>query len=345
MIGLQFDKNAEIGGKNEITGRNSLIRDFHTHTIYSDGLFTPAKLLKEAARLHVHQIAITDHNTVAGLPEALEVSRHLDLMLLPGIEVTAQLQGKEIHVLGYAFQLEKLVKSSLSAYLSQIKTADDQWARKVAQLSQEQPILIQSNEGAPRSLSISIDEIERFRDSTKSSCFHFGVLIHEKLQTLCKELAMVPPRHLFYFLFRRKEPEYLKQYAALFAKYGIKNQQYWYVPREKVTILPADDVIDRLLTIGAVPVIAHPGEMHLSRHDLRGLRKMGLAGVEAYTPKHTQQQIGEYEAIASALQLFCTSGTDYHDPHHRNRVKIGRDRQGNPFTQGVTCKDLRDWVN
>lgn len=322
-----------------------IIRDFHLHSIYSDGLFTPTRLLEEAARLDVRQVAITDHNTVAGLPEALKASQQHGLLLIPGIEVTAQLHGKEIHILGYAFQLNKLAKSPLSTYLSQIKTADDQWARKVAQLSQEHPILVRSDGRALSSLSITLHELERFQKSTKSSYFHFGVLLHEKLQTICDELAAVPPRHLYYFLFRRKEPEYLEQYAALFAKYGIANQRYWYVPREDVTILAADDVITRLLDIGAVPVIAHPGEMRLSSRDLRCLCDMGLAGVEAFTPKHTPQEICDYEAMASALQLFCTSGTDYHDPHHRNRVMIGRDKQGNPFTQGITGKELRDWAS
>lgn len=320
----------------------SIIRDFHLHSIYSDGLFTPTELMEEAAQLETRQIAITDHNTVAGLPEALQVSTEYDLQLIPGIEVTAHLQGKEIHILGYAFQLEKLAKSKLSTYLYHIKATDDHWARKIARLSQEQPILVKNTKGISTPLSISLDELERFQDSTKSSYFHFGVLLHDKLQTICEELAAVPPRHLYYFLFRRKEPEYLEQYAALFAKYGITNQRYWYVPREDITILTADDVIAQLLDIGAVPVIAHPGEMQLSLRDLQSLRDMGLAGIEAFTPKHTQQQIREYEAMASTLQLFCTSGTDYHDPHHRNRVKIGRDRQGNPFTQGVTGEYLRD---
>ena len=322
----------------------SIIRDFHLHSIYSDGLFTPTRLLDEAARLDVRQVAITDHNTVAGLPEALQVSKKSSLQLIPGIEVTAHLQGKEIHILGYAFQLEKLAKSTLSTYLSHIKMADDQWARKVARLSQEQPIVVRGARRAPTPLSISLHELERFKESTKSSYFHFGVLLHDKLKTVCDELSAVPPRHLYYFLFRRKEPEYLEQYASLFAKYGIDNQRYWYVPRESVTILAAEDVIARLIDIEAVPVIAHPGEMHLSHRDLCCLRDMGLRGVEAFTPKHTQQQLREYQAIALDLDLFCTSGTDYHDPHHRNRVKIGRDRQGNPFTQGVTWEDLCTWA-
>ena len=71
-------------------------RDFHLHSIYSDGLFTPTGLLDEAARLNVPQIAITDHNTVAGLPEALHVSQQSDLQLITGIEVTAHFHGKEI---------------------------------------------------------------------------------------------------------------------------------------------------------------------------------------------------------------------------------------------------------
>ena len=318
-----------------------IIRDFHLHTVYSDGLFEPAELIDEAARLNVRQVAITDHNTVAGLPEAVEASKQRNLLFTTGIEVTAHLHGKEIHVLGYAFTLEALAKSPLTRYLSHIKTADDRWAQQVAQRSLEQPIILKLEDRKPYPISIHPKELLRFKDSTKSSYFHFGVLLQEKLQSYSKELATIPARHLYYFLFRRKEPEYLQQYASLFAKYGIKNQRYWYIPRKKVTQLSADQVIARFLEIGATPVIAHPGEMQLTHVDLRRLRDMGLKGVEAYTPKHSQKEMCEYEVLASSLKLFCTSGTDYHDPHHRNQVMIGRDKQGKPFTQGVTMDRLK----
>jgi predicted metal-dependent phosphoesterase TrpH len=318
-----------------------IIRDFHLHTIYSDGLFKPAKLIDEAARLNVRQVAITDHNTVAGLPEAAEVSKQRNLIFTTGIEITSRLHGKEIHILGYAFHLKALAKSPLTEYISHIKIADDHWAQQVARLSLEQPIILKREDGTLCPISIHPKELTRFKDSTKSSYFHFGVLLQEKLASYNEELAAIPARHLYYFLFRRKEPEYLQQYASLFAKYGIKNQRYWYIPRKKVTILSADEVIVRLLDIGAVPVIAHPGEMQLTHVDLQYLRDRGLKGVEVFTPKHTPKETRHYEEIASSLKLFCTSGTDYHDPHHRNRVMIGRNRQGKPFTQGVTVKELR----
>lgn len=321
-----------------------IIRDLHVHSIYSDGFFTPTAILDEAARLQVDHIAITDHNTIAGLPEALDASKQHHLILVTGVEVTAHLNGKEIHILGYAFPPQTFVKSPLATYLSQMKEADDQWAKNVMQLSQEQPIVVMREGHQPYPMSISLQELERFKDSTKSSYFHFGILLQDQLKTVCKELAAIPARHLYYFLFRRKEPEYLQQYASLFAKYGIENQRYWYVPRKDVTILSADEVITRLLEIRAVPVIAHPGEMQLSHHELRYLRDMGLRGIEAYTPKHTPKEIDDYQAIASSLNLFCTSGTDYHDPHHRNQVMIGRDKQGKPFTQGATWKDLERYA-
>lgn len=75
--------------------------DLHTHTTFSDGSFSPTKLVDLAIQQGVDILAITDHDTTEGLPEALEATKSLSLELIPGIELSAQFQNREMHILGY----------------------------------------------------------------------------------------------------------------------------------------------------------------------------------------------------------------------------------------------------
>lgn len=76
--------------------------DLHTHTTASDGTYAPRDLVIEAAGRGVRVLAITDHDSTEGLPEAFEeAERRRPLELLPGIEINCDVEGAEIHVLGY----------------------------------------------------------------------------------------------------------------------------------------------------------------------------------------------------------------------------------------------------
>jgi len=88
--------------------------DLHVHTLASDGTFSPAQLVNEAIKRHLSAIAVTDHDTVEAIPAVLEEAKGKDLEIIPGIELTTQHEGQEIHLLGYLFDyynkalLEKL---------------------------------------------------------------------------------------------------------------------------------------------------------------------------------------------------------------------------------------------
>jgi 3',5'-nucleoside bisphosphate phosphatase len=76
--------------------------DLHTHTTASDGTYAPRELVAEAAGRGVRVLAITDHDSTEGLPEAFEeAERRRPLEVLPGIEINCDVEGAEIHVLGY----------------------------------------------------------------------------------------------------------------------------------------------------------------------------------------------------------------------------------------------------
>ena len=76
------------------------ICDLHTHSIFSDGSYTPAELLDAAVSAGISAIALTDHNTTDGLPDMLAAARDREIEVVLGTEFSVDYQGTELHVLG-----------------------------------------------------------------------------------------------------------------------------------------------------------------------------------------------------------------------------------------------------
>ncbi len=75
--------------------------DMHVHTTASDGTVEPKMVVSMAAMQGLKAIAITDHDTMAGIAEAGEAGELLNVTIIPGIEISTDYQGKDVHVLGY----------------------------------------------------------------------------------------------------------------------------------------------------------------------------------------------------------------------------------------------------
>lgn len=75
--------------------------DLHSHTTHSDGDRSPAQLLTAAAAAGVTVLAVTDHDTVSGIAECRAASEAVGIRLVPGIELSCELHGREVHVLGH----------------------------------------------------------------------------------------------------------------------------------------------------------------------------------------------------------------------------------------------------
>jgi predicted metal-dependent phosphoesterase TrpH len=88
--------------------------DLHLHTTASDGLLAPAALVERAAAAGLTIIAVTDHDTVAGLADAAGAGQTCALRVIAGIEITAIEDGSDVHVLGYFIDPESPV---LTAFL------------------------------------------------------------------------------------------------------------------------------------------------------------------------------------------------------------------------------------
>lgn len=75
--------------------------DLHLHTNASDGALSPSELVLEARAAGLSICSITDHDTTAGTEAVVEAARDAGLELIPGIEISAVADGRDVHVLGY----------------------------------------------------------------------------------------------------------------------------------------------------------------------------------------------------------------------------------------------------
>jgi len=213
------------------------IRDFHTHSDKSDGVFSPSEVVGKASEAGIKQLALTDHNTIRGLSEAQSAARASGIDSINGIEVSAKFKGETVHVLGYGFDLT------------------------------------------------TAQEDEDFID---------------------------------YLIFLRRAS-------------GINLFESAESEAEQFTNL--EKVIKILIKIGAVPVLAHPGEEFINEKDIAEMVKMGLKGIEVYTKKHSAEQVIEYERIARKYKLFMTTGSDFHGYYDDDLHRLGRDNNGKNLTK------------
>ncbi len=87
--------------------------DMHTHSTFSDGVYSPSKLVDYAIKKGLSGIAITDHDTVDGIEEAMKrAAIYEDFIVIPGIELSAEYNNEEVHILGYMinYKMEYLLK-------------------------------------------------------------------------------------------------------------------------------------------------------------------------------------------------------------------------------------------
>ena len=82
------------------------IVDLHVHSTESDGTFTPTELVTEAKRTGLSAFALTDHDTCSGVSKAMPCATSAGIELIPGIELSTDYHGKEVHIVGLYIDIE-----------------------------------------------------------------------------------------------------------------------------------------------------------------------------------------------------------------------------------------------
>lgn len=249
--------------------------DLHTHTTASDGTLSPRDLVRLAVRRGVRVLAITDHDSTDGLPEALdEAAKHPPLTVVPGLEINCDVPGgrpgtaTEIHVLGYLIDYEA---PWFQDFLREQRVERAARVHRIADRLAE--------------LGMPIDPAEVF--------------------AIVKEGSPGRP-HIAQVMVNRG---YVRSVREAFDRYLHANGPA-NVPRRRLTPVDAVRVIRRA---GGVPVLAHPGLA--DRDDMiPELIDVGLMGIEAYYPEHSAVQTGTYVELCRTHGLVATGGSDYHGP-------------------------------
>jgi 3',5'-nucleoside bisphosphate phosphatase len=326
---------------------SATVRDLHTHSNCSDGVFSPSELVRHVAAYGVEELSLTDHDTVVGLDEAKAEAERSGIRFLPGIELTCSFAGFAVHLLGYRFAPSApLVDSVLGAYLSQVKERDWERARQMCALTLENPLIVTTSDGKEHRVSILREELSWVR-GTIPRPIQMAYVLSQKLRAISEQLD-IPARHCMYLFTGRPEPERRdesywpecrEKYKEHLKPFGIEPGTKWWVPTKQEG-LDVREAIGAIHRIGGLPVLAHPGEQCVSAEHIRSLATLGLRGIEVYTFKHSMDLIRELEELAVELRLFTTAGTDFHDPYHRSQIEPGKDRSGNRLRSGVSLDQL-----
>ena len=242
--------------------------DLHLHTTASDGRLTPTELVHLLARQGLWVAAITDHDSTEGLAEAYEAAEaYPQLTLIPGIEISTDIPGNEIHVLAYFIQY------------------DDE---------DVQETLREFRQGR---LHRAMGMVEKLRE--------LGLKIEwQRVQEIAGDGAVGRP-HVAQALL---EGGYISEQKEAFTKYIGRNGPA-YVERQKLTPREATELIIRW---GGVPVLAHPSWVSDLEPTLEDLKQAGLAGMEVYYAKYSEELIQELGETASRHGLLACGGSDYH---------------------------------
>jgi len=243
--------------------------DLHVHSNASDGTDPPAEVVRRAAAAGLDVVALTDHDTVAGLDEARRALPP-GLTLVPGMELSCLMNGQSVHMLAYLFDP---ADPALRAETDLIR--DDRIHRAKAMVGKLREL------GAP----VTWEQVSRIADG--------AVVGRPHIARAMAEAGVVPaPADAF-------TGEWIGDGGR--AHVG----RYAPDPARAVTLVRA---------AGGLPVLAHPRSpgYEISDEVIAGLAAVGLAGVEVFHPDHDDSERKRLTALATALGLAATGGSDDH---------------------------------
>jgi len=249
--------------------------DLHTHTLRSDGLLTPEELVGAAAAAGVKLLAITDHDTLAGVRELRRGVLPPGLELVPGIEINTVVEHREhvmegeVHVLGLGVDPDD---DALEAALSRQRDARRlRFDRMVGKLRDQGVPIDAALDGLPA--TTDDDALGRPRLARALIKCGYATSVEDAFR-----------QHL-----SRGRPAY--------------------VPRQGLG--PAD-AIRAIRAAGGLASLAHYAEAPDHLLWMRALVEMGLNGLEVYYRAYDQETVETLRGIAEDLRLVMTGGTDYH---------------------------------
>jgi len=260
--------------------------DLQSHSTRSDGELAPADVVAAAARAGVELLALTDHDSVDGVGDAIAAARRHQIRLVPATEISAlDDRGRDLHILGYLVDHESsILREALEAFRADRAKRADRML------------------GALRTLGFEIDE--RPLHERRVSCDSIG------RPHLAQAVASHPANK------PRLEREQLRSAADVLEAYLTPGAPA-FSPRSRPSIPEAIDLIHRA---GGVAVWAHPFWDFASAQDVLDaidrFAALRVDGVEAFYATHTREQTELIANRCGELNLLTTGSADFHGPGH-----------------------------
>ena len=246
--------------------------DLHVHSTASDGTLSPQEVALYAKAKGLSAIALTDHDTVSGVDECIKKGLELGVIVVPGIECSADFYGKELHILGYYINPNC---ETLEAKLKQL--IDSRSMRNIKMLEKLEEI------GCP----LTLDDLHE--DSAPGTVFtraHFANALMRKGYITNRKEAFT--KYIGHGL-----PAYVPR-----EKFTVK---------ECIDMIHAAGG----LAVLAHPMLYGYGRADITNL-LRGLALEGLDGVECVYSTHSQEDMSHLLQVCLQLKLFPTGGSDFH---------------------------------
>ena len=260
--------------------------DLHIHTYFSDGVFSPEKIVDTAVDVGLEAIAITDHDNILAYDIARKYIKDKGLSdkieIIKGIEINTLYKNYEVHILGYFMDTEnddfkELLKIQQQARIKQTK------------------------------------EIIKLLAQKEGNRIKF-----EDVKKLVAEGGSIGRPHIAKAITSAGGTNNIMD---AYAKY-IHDDSPVYVQRKTVSPF---DAIEIIYDAGGVPVIAHPHDIDIAETLIKELMNCGLRGIEAYHRKHSPACVEYFSSMAEELGLIVTGGSDFHTPNIMNgQIILGK---------------------
>lgn len=280
------------------------IVDLHVHSNRSDGSMTPSELVDLAVEKKLSAFALTDHDTVDGISEALSrasewAKKGVQIEVIPGIEFSTEYMGKDIHIVGIDIDYEA---DFFKKYLTNFVNARIERNIKMCKNLQDAGI------------DITFEKLMEEYPGSVITRAHYARFLHEH--------------------------GYTSSMKEAFERYVGDHTKY-FVPREKVT--PAQ-AVELVLRTGGIPILAHPVIYGLGKTALdtlvSELKAVGLIGIEAVYSTYTPSDERDIKALALKHDLAISGGSDFHGKAKPDiDLAVGR---GKLFVHEGILKGLRD---
>ncbi len=260
--------------------------DLHIHTYFSDGVFSPEKIVDTAIDVGLDAIAITDHDNILAYDVAQNYIKEKNLSdkieIIRGIEINTLYKNHEVHILGY------FMDTTNSDFVELLKV---QQAARIKQTKEIIKLLAQK-EG----IKIKFEDVKK----------------------LVAEGGSIGRPHIAKAITNAGGTNNIMD---AYAKY-IHDDSPVYVQRKTVSPF---DAVEILYDAGGIPVIAHPHDLEIAEPLIKELMNYGLRGIEAYHRKHSPACVEYFSTMAENLGLIVTGGSDFHTPNIMNgQIILGK---------------------